>query len=304
MKYGKLFHISLPTLDHLNLTGSVFSIKMYKYDELISTKKESFTLNRISQQDNKKQTSEIIFQNNNNNFTEENQEKKTNLFTIKLLHKRGRKACSEENKIMTLKTMETLGNKNRKRRRERKHGKNSFDNVQRKVQIHYINFLINLCNDILKSIYGQDTTKRFLDIEHKIKQKVSAEYFNHLKNLTLLEILSLNVSNKYAVRKNTDNNIKIIKELVNTEPKIKYFFLAKHLDLFRKYYINEGKKLTEFEYNGIKISISKITECYSDLINKNIGSKAIINEVINNVYFDGIVHLFNKKIFLTKLEGK
>ena len=31
------------------------------------------------------------------------------------------------------------------------HGKFSFDNIQRKIQVHFLTFLINFCNDALKS---------------------------------------------------------------------------------------------------------------------------------------------------------
>ena len=47
--------------------------------------------------------------------------------------KRGRKALSENQK--------------------RVHGNNTFDNIERKIQVHFLTFLIGLCNEELKSEY-------------------------------------------------------------------------------------------------------------------------------------------------------
>ena len=34
------------------------------------------------------------------------------------------------------------------------HGSNDFDNVQRKIKVHFLTFLINFCNDALVTEYG------------------------------------------------------------------------------------------------------------------------------------------------------
>ena len=38
--------------------------------------------------------------------------------------------------------------------KKKTHGKCDFDNLERKIQVHFLNFLINFCNDALKLVFG------------------------------------------------------------------------------------------------------------------------------------------------------
>ena len=41
---------------------------------------------------------------------------------------------------------------------EKKHGRDDFDNLQTKIQVHFINFLINLLNDAVKAKFNSKDT--------------------------------------------------------------------------------------------------------------------------------------------------
>ena len=45
-----------------------------------------------------------------------------------------------------------------------------FDNVQRKIQVHYLSFVIDFSNDALKAEFGQKTVYNFKQIDYQIKK--------------------------------------------------------------------------------------------------------------------------------------
>ena len=57
---------------------------------------------------------------------------------------------------------EIKGNKNKLKY----HDKNSSDNLLRKIQVHYISFIISFINEILKNL---DYNKRFFKLDYKFK---------------------------------------------------------------------------------------------------------------------------------------
>ena len=50
------------------------------------------------------------------------------------------------------------------------HSKNDCDNVITSIQVHYINFIIKLSNDILMSVYGKEKDSQFKDISYELKK--------------------------------------------------------------------------------------------------------------------------------------
>ena len=62
-------------------------------------------------------------------------------FKTVLHHKRGRKSIKNEKRNKYL---------------NKYHGSSDFDNVQRKIQVNYITFLVKLANDALKTVLGRN----------------------------------------------------------------------------------------------------------------------------------------------------
>ena len=52
----------------------------------------------------------------------------------------------------------------------KKHNRADFDNLQTKIQVHFINFLINFINDIVHTIFNSNNIS-FKDINYKTKKK-------------------------------------------------------------------------------------------------------------------------------------
>ena len=146
------YEIPLFNLDQSDILQSLFII-MSNTNE-ISVKKdviEASETNAIDEASEKKDTNET--------------NEKKDLFKTVLCHKkRGRK---------------TKG-KNKKPR----HCSTSFDNIMRKIQVHFLNFLCSLLNDSIRA-FASDKTKIFLEFDYKMKSKISSKNFNVLKNSTI-----------------------------------------------------------------------------------------------------------------------
>ena len=92
------------------------------------------------------------------------------------------KTKEQKEKNKNQKKVEFLVKTNKSRGKERKnkrngnsnikiHSKYDYDNVITSIQVHYINFIIKLANDILSSIYEQKKDLLFKDINYEFKKK-------------------------------------------------------------------------------------------------------------------------------------
>ena len=167
-----------------NLLGLKNTTKFQSEDEQIfpdihkvfSTNRENEE-NEINQENMfcEKQNSEIFFiEDSSNNFADKTK-KEIKFFQTKIEKTetdkiKEKKECEKkEEKTITeavkkpmfqVKTLKTPGRKIKKKvdgkSNKKKHTKNDYDNVIRKVQVHYIKFIIKLSNDIISSQFGKN----------------------------------------------------------------------------------------------------------------------------------------------------
>ena len=138
-----------------------------------------------------------------------------------LKNKRGRK-----NKLKTTK-------KSRKT-----HSNKSFDNLLRKIQVHFLTFLIGFVNDILKKDLNYSHKFSFKQIKTEIKNNVKYENVSNLKEMTVGDILQKDISKKYK-RYNKCYNREIFEKIQRKSNWFDELFKMKYLELFN-YYYNEG----------------------------------------------------------------
>ena len=96
------------------------------------------------------------------------------IFELKYIpKKRGRKSSNKN------------GQKNKKNKKE--HTADDWDNNLRKIQVHFLNFIISILNDV---IHGYSTKKglTFLKFGHSDKKKVSYDYVESLKKKSINNI--------------------------------------------------------------------------------------------------------------------
>lgn len=214
---------------------------------------------------------------NNNNFVTFSIESK-NRFKTFLYHKRGRKAFVEkENRII--------------------HGALDFDNIQRKIQVHFISFLVDLANDAVASILGPNTEINFKKVNYKIKRTVNHDFIEKMKKSSYSDVLKMNISSNYkylSVNHNANNYSLACKNSAFLEK----FFAQNYLNFFQRYYYNHEKPLKEIYFEDKIITLSSKTKNYFDLIQKNRSSKEILNKVLKTVYFNK-VNYFKGVKFIT-----
>ena len=176
-------------------------------------------------------------------------------------------------------------NENKKRGRKslkigkRQHSALDQDNIIRKIQVHFISFIIDFTNDIIQTIFPNNKNMLFKSINYEHKKTVNHSYIQNLFSKNIGEIVQLEASPK---NKKFDKNInKIIYEKLSNIEIFKKLFQLSYLEMFNRYYYQEGKDIDAF---GYKIKISQRTKFFSDLLNKNITSSGKIKE-ISEEYF-------------------
>ena len=168
---------------------------------------------------------------------------------------------------------------------EYSHTSIDFYNLQVKINNHFLNFLINLSNDVINSEFGKNKYPKFKNIERAFKINVKYEHLNYIKNHPIKYLLSLNINNKYTKVKKNNNRILLEKISECSEWMKNTFFEIKFLEFFNYYYIGGIKD--KINIKGKNIFLSKNTKPFCDLINKNKEIENYFIETVKNTYFDG-----------------
>ena len=169
---------------------------------------------------------------------------------------------------------------------KRIHRASDDDNIMRKIQVHFLSFVINFLNDIIKTfvpIYHKDLL--FKNIDYQIKKTVNHANVENLKKKNVVQLLQLEISPKNKRFDKFTNSQTYIK-VCNRLPFMKNFMDQGYSDMFNNYYFASNKV---FIVNGKLINLSERTKIFTDLLNRNYPYKERIKYVLVN-YF-----LFNYK---------
>ena len=108
-----------------------------------------------------------------------------------------------------------------KRRRKEKiknkkiHTASDDDNILRKIQVHFLSFVTNYINDIIKKFISDKKVPLFKNIDYKIKKLVNHKFIEELKSKNIAELLQLRPSPKMKIHDEYVNkNILIIIEFL------------------------------------------------------------------------------------------
>ena len=173
------------------------------------------------------------------------------------------------------------------------HDINSTDNIQRKIQVHYLSFIISFLNDILKKLkYKQ----KFFKLNYEFKQNVKKEFVESLKKKTLGEIVCNKISYKYK-KKNMNLN-SVVYEQMKEKNVIKNILSENYVSFFKKIYYKSNPHINLKEYGlNINIILSKKVKMYTDLLEKN-GILNYNNELKKNMNDCLIKHFMPNCMFL------
>ena len=189
---------------------------------------------------------------NNNNNTENQKNSNKNEITIKKKLKTDKTREKKEKDIFLLK------------KKRKTHNKYDWDNIKRKIQVHYFKFLVEFVNkailEILKE-YNKGFDKKiiteniqFKKISYDFAKKIDSESFHLLKTKKLKDILIENTSKKFRNFNNKDiynNIIKLNKNVNNIVNNILNNYYLELFDVF--YYQKDNINLSKY---GIDLVIS------------------------------------------------
>ena len=233
-----------------------------------------------------------------------------NIFSSKNILQTGKEIISNSNfeeknkkkhKIIFINNSKIENLKGRKRKRDKLHDnyistyihdKFGADNLLRKIQVHYLSFIIQFANAVLNKFQYDEF---FVKTDYKLKKIVNKDYISFLKGLTISEILCWDISPKFKkIEKEYNRNLynKVIKN-----PIIKNIFSEKYLALFRDIYF-ENKRIINLSKYGlvdtIKLSEKKV-KMYKELLEKNEEKE---DDMKRNEYINKLKNCINK-IFLS-----
>ena len=170
--------------------------------------------------------------------------------------------------------------------KQKTHKADDWDNNIRKIQVHFLNFVLFYSNEI---IYYHLKTKDlfFLKFSYPSKSNVNYDYVEKLKSYNIKELIeNLDISPKYKrIKIKKDENIN--KNKLNDLCKYDWFIKlikTKFLELFKIYY-NYKNPLREIFFNGKKITLSKVNNFYA-LLQKNKDYEEKLIEVAKAVYLN------------------
>ena len=162
------------------------------------------------------------------------------------------------------------------------HDKNRADNLLRKIQVHYLSFIVEFINEILAFL---NIKVIFFDLDHKFKNHIKKEFVNSLKERTIGDIICSRISPKY---KKDINHNKIIYETTKVYNVLNKIYSENYLLFFRNIYFTSNKKINLSKYGLNKeIMLSDKVKMYKDLIkNKDIVHKRNIYNCLRNNFLD------------------
>ena len=250
LSYYEINEIILNNIDLLSRYNSIYNIvkKDTNTNSVLYNSNESIIF---------KSTSNLFEKNMNNSIT--NSSSLKNLFESNNLLK-----PLFETTLNKKSTSTKRGRKSDANRNTKKHSATDEDNLTRKIQVHYLSFIINFVNDVIKSMINMKNPPLFKFLAYEIKKNVNSKYVYELKSKNISDILQLKVSPKIKIHDESANE-KIYQKVIDMCPFLNDFFQQNYLKFFKDYYCRNN---TIFEVNGKTIQISSRTKSFIDLIKK------------------------------------
>ena len=182
----------------------------------------------------------------------------------------------------------------RKRRRqlengEKIHDRYSTDNILRRIQVHYMTFIINIVNELLNYLGYK---YKFIDIDYNIKKAINKKQFYAIKKLNIAQIICQTSSPKFKNHSKQKNNN--IYEKVKGDEKVNQFLSKTFMELFKDVYLKDKRYINEY---GLIFPLSEKVKTYKKKKKKK-KEKDEINEYKKKV--DEVIQIYYLNMFKCK----
>ena len=164
------------------------------------------------------------------------------------------------------------------------HDNTKIDNLIRKIQVHFLTFLVSFCSDAFKKEF-KFSNESFKNINYENKTTVNFDYIYELKNLCIKDLLKMKISKKFK-RYNGFYNEELLERIEYSSQWLSKLFEMNYLKLF-SYYYNEGRPLDKIVFENEEIILSKETKSFYYLLEKYKDLRQNLINTVESVYFDG-----------------
>ena len=184
-----------------------------------------------------------IFIDKNISFDFEEEENSEDLYFIKNHLVSDKKNVNTINTDKKIKSEKELMTKKRKIKRKNKHNKFDKDNVMKKINIHFISFIVKYVNFNIKRLISK-SHPLFSNLSYDFKKKLNNNTFKQLKSMTIGEVLKNEGSskNKRNMNYQKDENEKIFNSIYKTD--LKDLLDINYIQFFRQVYMKTPIKNT------------------------------------------------------------
>jgi len=172
----------------------------------------------------------------------------------------------------------------------KKHDKMEKDNIVRKIQVHYCNFLVCFINEAIKRIIieesyqteNAETITRMKDyllntIDYRFKSNIRKDFMQITENMKIKDIISPSLD--FCTKYNLSNKNKEIMHKIELKnhPILNNILNQKYLFYFNDIYYQNKRKFDLGEGNlTLSIVLSNNTKTFDDLVLKNLDDKNYI----------------------------
>jgi hypothetical protein len=176
------------------------------------------------------------------------------------------------------------GKQSTTKRKKGVHDNTKLDNLIRKIQVHFLTFLVSFCSDAFKKEF-KFSNESFKNINYGNKTTVNFDYIYELKNLCIKDLLKMKISKKFK-RYNGFYNEELLERIEYSSQWLGKLFEMNYLKLF-SYYYNEGRPLDKIVFENEEIILSKETKSFYYLLEKYKYLRQNLINTVESVYFDG-----------------
>lgn len=193
----------------------------------------------------------------------------------------------------------------------KKHDKMEKDNIVRKIQIHYCNFLISFINEVTKRIiieesYQTENAEKIIHmkeywlntIDYRFKSNIRKDFMQITENMKIRDIISpsFDFCGKYHIE---NKNSKVMNKIeLKNHPILNKILNQKYLFYFNDIYYQNKRKFDLSEGDiTLSIVLSNNTKTFDDLVLKNMDDKNYILKLKRVV-----MQNFSKPKFIFKIK--